>query len=498
MAVHAYQTAPRQDLLISEQTSQTVIVRGFRDPGGSLLVEGDRILRAIRPSGLADLEAFLDSPCARKLMETDWVVRTEILKIGELGKSFSPDTRKLYNDFGSTALVEHERIEFPSYPYEWPLEMLHAAGRRTLDVALTLLPHGLGLKDANPYNILFRGPQPVLVDVLSVERRNPTDPRWLAYAQFVRTFLLPLLAGKYFGLCPDQWMLSRRDGIEPEEIYRMAGPLRRLLPPFLSFVSMPVWLGSRGKADNPKLYAPIQARSAEQARFVLKSMLERLRRSFDRLAPKPDRSSKWADYMTNNSYAEAEAAVKRAFVQDALREYQPARVLDVGCNSGQFSRMAAQAGASVVAIDSDATVAGTLWRAAHEEGLNILPLVVNIARPSPSAGWNNQESISFLDRARGRFDAVLMLAVIHHLLVSKRIPLPQIMELASQVTSDLLLIEFVAPQDPMFRRIVRGREQLHADLTKELFESAAQSHFTIIRRTQVGATHRWLYALRKK
>ena len=91
-------------------------------------------------------------------------------------------------------------------------------GGRRDTVMLDIRDDGIGLKDATPYNILFRGPDPVFIDVLSFERRNPGDPTWLPYAQFVRTFLLPLLANKYFGLGLDQILTTRRDGLEPEEV----------------------------------------------------------------------------------------------------------------------------------------------------------------------------------------------------------------------------------------------------------------------------------------
>jgi hypothetical protein len=61
--------------------------------------------------------------------------------------------------------------------------------------------------------------------------------------------------------------------------------------------------------------------------------------------------------------------------------------------------------------------------------------VVNLARSTPAAGWANCETPSFLDRARGHFDAVLMLALIHHLLVTERIPLDSILELAADLVS---------------------------------------------------------------
>src|SRR3954471_13822093 len=120
--------------------------------------------------------------------------------------------------------------------------MLHAGGVLTLLLARTLLADGIGMKDATPYNVLFRGPQPVFIDLLSVEKRDPGDPTWLPYAQFVRTFLLPLLANKYFGIALDQILTTRRDGLEPEEVYQWLKPSQKFLPPFLSLVSMPKWL----------------------------------------------------------------------------------------------------------------------------------------------------------------------------------------------------------------------------------------------------------------
>src|SRR5690606_14594705 len=82
------------------------------------------------------------------------------------------------------AIVEQPRVWFPSYPHEWPAEMLHAAGVLTLDLAETLLDEGLGLKDATPLNVLFNGPHPTLVDLLSIEERDPHISNWQALGQF--------------------------------------------------------------------------------------------------------------------------------------------------------------------------------------------------------------------------------------------------------------------------------------------------------------------------
>jgi methyltransferase family protein len=173
-------------------------------------------------------------------------------------------------------------------------------------------------------------------------------------------------------------------------------------------------------------------------------------------------------------------------------------VLDVGANEGHFSIVAARHGASVVAIDSDPVVTGRMWREALHRELDILPLVVDLARPTPAVGWRNQECDSFLDRASGHFDMVMMLAVIHHMLVAERVPLEEILALVEDLTSEYALIEFVAPQDPMFARIVRGREALYSNLTIARFEAAAASRFDLVKSLEIDGLHRCLYLFRRR
>ena len=485
---------------MSEPATRTQpITASFRDPAGSLFRYQGRVLRVVNAIGAADLEAFLAAPSGQKLMAAGTVVPTRALDAAECRELLAdPAVRELYDARGGQTILEHERVDFPSFPYEWNAEMLHAAGMLTLDLAQALLADGLGLKDGTPYNILFRGPSPVFIDVLSFERRQPGDATWLPYAQFVRTFLLPLLANRTYGLGLDQILTTRRDGLEPEEVYRWSRPSQRLRPPFFSLVSMPTWLGGKHKQDDTSIYQK-KLGDPEKARFILDHMLNGLRRTLDRLKPVEGKSSVWSDYMTtNNNYTTDHFQAKQRFVGEALAEFSSRSVLDVGCNTGHFSAIAARNGAKVVALDYDPVVLGDVWRNARLEKLEILPLAVNLTRPSPGTGWRNQECASFLDRARGKFDAVLMLAVIHHMLVTERVPLTDIIDLAAELTTNLLVIEFVAPDDSMFQRLTRGREELHKDLTPELFEDQCRRHFEIVRMQHVEGTTRRLYLLRKR
>jgi len=291
----------------------------------------------------------------------------------------------------------------------------------------------------------------------------------------------------------------------------MCSPLQKFFPPFLSLVSMPTWLASKGQANS--IYESKLLANEEKARFIVRSLFGRLRRALERFKPgmrkstdkgfdeggderAHRKSTAWSGYMENHSYTGTDFTAKENFVKQVLSELKPKQVLDVGANTGHFSLLAAAAGARVVAIDSDPACIGSLWQQAFAKDVDVLPLVVDVARPSAALGWRNGECSSFLSRAAGAFDAVFMLAVVHHLLVTERIPLEQILDLAAELTSELLVIEFVGPQDEMFRRLSRGRDDLFTGLNAGAFESACRRHFDVVRAESLGK-HRRVYLLRK-
>ncbi len=469
-------------------------VKSFRDPAGAVYRRDDRILRVVRPESAEETAQFLATRMAREAMDAGEFVRSTRIHADEIPADFARD---LPLDIPpGTAIYEHERVWFPSYPHEWPAELLYAAGRLTARLFKTALAEGFGLKDATPYNVLFRGRLPVFVDLLSFERREPCDGTWMAYAQFVRTFLLPLLAHAEFGLPPADVFLRRRDGWEPEELYRRAGPRRFFSPAFLSLVTLPHWMSRKVSEAKPGTYRPALADSAEKAGFILDHLLNDCSRKLDLLKPVPSPSA-WTGYLEHKSlYTAAQREQKERFVREAIDLAKPRTALDVGANEGRFSFLAAQSGASVVAIDTDAAVAGNVWREADRRGLDVLPLVVDLTRPTPPVGWRNQECASFLERSRGAFDLVMMLAVIHHMLVTEGIPLTELLGLAAELTRGYLLIEFVAPSDPMFIRIARGREMLHRNLTRSAFEAAASVHFDLVKRQSLDELDRCLYLYR--
>jgi 2-polyprenyl-3-methyl-5-hydroxy-6-metoxy-1,4-benzoquinol methylase len=320
-----------------------------------------------------------------------------------------------------------------------------------------------------------------LVDVLSFERREPRSPVWLAYGQFVRTFLLPLLAHQWL-----QWPLSvtasRRDGFEPQEVYDALPWLQRLHPQLLWPVTLPVMLdGHADSAGTAKKAQGVQ-RDPEIAQQVLLHTVAGLRRQIGSAAPCAADSA-WSQYeQTAAHYTAAQVEQKRCFVEAALETAEAQTVLDVGANTGTYSLIAAEWGARVVALEGDPAAAERIWQRAVAAKADIQPLVANLAWPTPAYGWENAETQALLSRMEKKFDLVLMLAVVHHLLLREQIPLERIAALAARLTRDWLLLEWVPAGDPMFQKLLRGRDALYGGLNEAQWERAAAPYFDVVRR----------------
>jgi SAM-dependent methyltransferase len=451
----------------------------FRDPAGSVEVRADGVFRSIRAPFDAEILEFLALPLASELVTQGRLVASEVVSPAD----------------AEVLVLRHPRISFQSFPWEWAPSLWLAAAELTLTLCNDLVQHGWLLKDATPLNVLFQGTRPIFVDVLSIERMDPHQPIWLAYGQFVRTFLLPMLAHSRLGW-PLQASVTRRDGYEPEEIYSALSWPARLRQPALSAVTLPSLLAGNKKMRTGSLASrPVKER--DLAKQILLKTLRGLLAHMRKVTP-AHRSSTWSDYAeTATHYSAEDHALKRSFVAQALAASRPARVLDVGCNTGVYSNLAADAGAEVISIDTDMQAVDRLCTSLKGRNRNILPLCVDLARPTPAAGWENRENASFLSRCAGHFDTVMMLAVLHHLLLRNQIPMERIAALCNSLTTQYLILEWVPPADPKFQELLRGRGAIYAHITEAVFRNAFAEYFTTIDELTL-ANGRIMLHLRKK
>jgi ribosomal protein L11 methylase PrmA len=206
--------------------------------------------------------------------------------------------------------------------------------------------------------------------------------------------------------------------------------------------------------------------------------------------------TEWADYYDATNYSEAAFTHKLNLVGEWLGNINPKMVWDLGANTGIFSRKAAELGAYTVSGDIDPAAVEQNYRqikTAKEE--NILPLVLDLTNPSPAIGWQNQERESWVQR--GPADAVLALAVVHHLAISNNVPLPRVAEFFSGM-GQWLIVEFIPKTDSQVQKLLSSREDIFPDYRREAFEQVFQQWYEIQVSSDIRDSERRVYLMRRK
>ena len=190
----------------------------FRDPRGRVYCYDGRILRTITPEAQSDYRKLVESGLCSRLVDKHWLTPTVELVISD-GQ-------------GGDLVVEHGRLPFVSYPYEWTFSQLKAAALHQLDVHLEALNHGLTLSDASAYNVQFIDANPIFIDLLSFKRYEE-GMLWVGHRQFCEHYLHPLLFAASFGISFNHWLRGSIDGMSGRVLLSLP-PLHHKLSPYFS------------------------------------------------------------------------------------------------------------------------------------------------------------------------------------------------------------------------------------------------------------------------
>jgi len=392
---------------------------------------------------------------------------------------------------GAARVVEHERIPFVSYPYEWPFTLLKRAALLHLDIQLDALAAGVVLADATAYNVQFRGVDPVFID-LGAFRPYREGELWGAHRPFCDQFLNPLLLASEVGIDFQPLLRGNLEGIAATTLAPLLPRRRWLSPRFAMHVLLPA--KAEAMARQREAASVERIRQAKLPREGYAGMLGQLRKWIAALEPR-EALTPWADYAAKRTYAEAEIASKQRVVQEFARRYRPAMLWDIGCNDAEFTAAALGAGAgSAVGFDADlGALERAIQRATHEK-LPLLPLRLDAADPSPGMGWRNRERAAWSER--GPADAVMALAFVHHLALGRNVPLEEVVDLLV-ATAPRGLVEFVPKDDPTSRRMLALKGDIFAGYTAEAFERHLAARARIVRSERVSATGRTLYVFER-
>ena len=460
----------------------------FRDRDSRVVVSGDAIYRALSPEGTEDWEALSGSPLLEQLTASGKVIGTREVDASVLG-----DSQDLLPT-GVTKVLEHDRVPFVSYPYEWTFSMLQDAAKLQLELGAEAIEAGLTLKDATPYNVQFLGSQPTFIDIGSFEKQTEGEP-WIAYRQFCMLYLYPLLFQAHKDIPFHPWMRGSIDGIQPIDAIKVFSLRDRLRRGVFVHTSLHARLDRRANKSGPG-----SAEENKQTRQVkpsqVKAQLESMGRLVSKLKWKAGETS-WSGYRESNTYSDDDDRRKQTFVAEVAAEKKPALTWDMGCNDGAYSRIAAENSERVVAFDFDHATVEALYRSLKQEGnTKILPLVSNLADPSPALGWRGLERKTLVDR--GAPDLMLALALIHHVSISANIPIADFLQWAKDMGTTLL-IEFPKRTDPMVRALLANKhEGANPDYEEGNFERELEKRFEIERREELPSGDRILFLARPR
>jgi hypothetical protein len=476
--------------------SDEVLGASFRDPSGYVFQRQGIVYRQVNRSFAADYDQLMSSGLYPRLVEKRWLLPHEEV---ELGAPAAEAGSELLQSADRYRILRPEQLDFISYPYEWSFSQLKDAALLTLRLQREALAHGMTLKDASVYNIQFHRGRPVMIDTLSFERFR--EGAWVGYRQFCQHFLAPLALMSRRDVRLNQLLRVYLDGV-PLDLARSLLPFRTwlnlgLLTNIRMHAASQAKHAAAGAAqagvveaeDTPKASGP---RLSKKALGNLVRSLEGTVRSL-RWEPK---GTEWAEYYSGDSYADEALDHKKRSVSESLDAIAPETVWDLGANTGVYSRIAAGKGARVVAFDVDpACVERNYLAVRKEKEEKVLPLLLDLANPSPSIGWANAERSSLAQRRRP--DAILALALVHHLAISNNVPLSHIAEFLAELTP-ALIIEFVPKADAKVKVLLASREDIFPSYTREGFEAAFGRCFEIEQATDIPGSQRTLYRMRRR
>jgi len=453
---------------------QRWFAESFVDPNGRVFEWRGDIYRAVEPAFALRWEEWARDGTIPALVRDGLLIESELTR---------------FTTESGQAVLRHRRVPVISYCYEWAPPMLKAAALRTLELCIRLAEKGLTLQDGHPWNVLFEGTAPIYIDAGSIAPAR-AEVLWTPYQQFCNFFVFPLYlyaAGR--GRVASWLLRDELAGVTDEDLLGALPLSFKLRYPRRSFgVALPRWAGKLFELlpeDLQRRFFSIShVVGAGPANTRLKiRFFESLRRDIETL-PLPSGDSRWARYYgsADKSYFHTELSpgewrYKQTIVSEILARGRPKSALDVGANTGQYARLAADQGARVTACELDLGALTLCYEQARKARLDILPLAVNVFGQAPAPARGGAVSPSLGDRLGA--ELVMALAVIHHVAARQRLSVARIGEILAGLASRRLLVEYVAPLKPKIgASAVPGVD----DYSAADLEACLRAHFRSIER----------------
>lgn len=433
------------------------------DAAGTVFFWGDRLLRAVREEAVAGVRALLTSGLPDALAERGWAPRcweTE-LRIP-----------------GYALVLEQARLPVVSYPYEWSYSMLRDAAVRVLEVNTLAREFGWELKDCHGFNVVFDGAQPMWVDLGSFGPCASSERGWPAWEEFVRFYEYPLRIWSHGGgfialrlVAVGQLMNHVDHGLYRWPFLRWGGA-----GVYDRWVRRWYHLHRLTRTPDEKFKArlgPVMGRLACSLKawgWLPGSIsIERAKaRTLSRRRRGP--SGTWSNYQASGPESVGTPRFDR--IVELLRRFEADSVVELAGNRGWLSErlLREKVVKSAICTDADEQAIDCAHERARSTGGGLHTAVVNFVVPmiNPNGGdWPEE---------RLRADAVLALAVTHHLLLTQQMPVERVLANIAGYARKIAFVEFM----PLGLSDGRTAPPVPAWYTLDWFREAFGQRFKIL------------------
>ncbi len=454
----------------------------FRDPEGHVFIASDRVFRGISRGAAPHMRRFLHSGFYKQRAGLHIVETTELSSQEAVSAGIAIDDVNAYEMW-----VEHARIPLVSYPYEWSFESLKAAACLTLNLLIDGINDGYVLKDASAFNVQFIHSQPIFIDVLSFAKYTDGEP-FVGYKQFCEHFLAPLCLSAHAGIDFNTWFRGRLDGLDLVDVSKVLPVSTCFRPQVLMHLHAQAWAMRKVQATTS---GAKHQRPRPVSRRNLVALFDSLKRFIAKLQRK--RPSYWQRYSNCNSYSDSSHADKIRIAREFIIENKLRAVLDLGCNTGEYAKVAIESGAQrTIGLDVDCGAIDIAAKEARKQALPVQVLYFDITNPSPDMGWMHHERLA-LEQRLGSVDGLFCFALIHHIVIGKNIPIEFFVRWVCQLAPKGL-IEFVPKSDPMVQGLLRNRDDIFVDYNQVNLERILNDLNKQVVSHAVPSSSRILYA----
>ena len=409
------------------------------DPVGFLFTYQDRLYRAINNSHEQEILYLFESGAINELNEAGLIPHTSISEI-EL------DDHDL--------VIEHYKIDTVTFSVEWSFEMMKEAALTVIKVNRILFKFGFETKDAHNHNIVFDGNKPKFVDIGSFQRRK-NNKYWECKDEFYRIFIYPLKMWASGNTQLARKSISDVNGYLNRYEYTLyKNPLLRFLPiNYIKSISYYLEvLRNLSKFDLDNIFI---VKRPELKRKILKSLrqisliglLPHNNINLNRLENKvlhiqrPQFKTKWGEYHANIDKNENfNEGGRFDLILKLLKQYKIDEVFEIGGNQGLLSIEIKKFAEKVICSDYDEIAVDHMFLNIKKMNVNITPVLLDILHPI-------YLSLNFDKKLKPQFrfksQAVLALAISHHLILGQKVPIDLMFRTFIQFTREYLFVEFM-------------------------------------------------------